>query len=123
MEWWNGLLEWSTGLDYWRGVVTHAQNCRLSLARASWGLERFFFKCMYLLESAMDRDSTMPLGTENDPIVILDSSPGYHGNTKQLRSPVKILDGDQYRYSQMLLSLPSLQVIIMCARYLLTLEI
>ena len=106
MEWWNGLLEWSTGLDYWRGVVTHAQNCPLSLARASWGIERFLFKCIYLLESAMDRDSAMPLGTENDPIVILDSSPGCHSNAKQLlRSPVKILDGDQYRYSS---SCPSL---------------
>ena len=43
------------------------------------------------VESAMAKEQ---LGTKNDPIVI-DSPPA--SNTL-LRSPVKILDGDQYRY-------------------------
>ena len=94
------MVEWTAGVEYWTGLL---EGCgyacaKLSVVFGSRGLERFFFKCIYLLESAMDRDSAMPLGTENDPIVILDSSPGCHSNAKQLlRSPVKILDGDQYR--------------------------
>ena len=49
----------------------------------------------------MAEDSDLQLGTENDPIVIQDSSPA--GNVRPsdqlLRSPVKILEGDQYRYA------------------------
>ena len=49
----------------------------------------------------MAKDSPLQLGTENDPIVIQDCSPTAISrlSSQVLRSPVKILDGDEYRYA------------------------
>ena len=98
-------MEWSTGLDHWRGVAAPYACARLLCCSASSSREpRGGKKCVvYPLESTMADalDSNLQLGTENDPIVIEDSSPA--GSLRLadqlLRSPVKILEGDQYRYA------------------------
>ena len=78
VERWNGIVEWTARVEYWTGLLEGCgYTCaKLSLPwRASCGKEGIL---LYLCEPAMDQDSAMPLGTENDPIVILDSSPGYN---------------------------------------------
>ena len=46
----------------------------------------------------MDQDSAMPLGTENDPIVILDSSPGYY-NAKLTDQLLRPESSEDFRWS------------------------
>ena len=62
-------LDWHGGLDYWRAGrhFTHAH-------RLAVGDSTSEPKHSDPLESAMGKDSALQLGTENNPIVILDSS-------------------------------------------------
>ena len=103
MEWWSGLLEWSTGLDYWRGVAPlYACAMLLSVSVENLvGPRRCAGVRLHLLESAMTCDSPRQMETENDPIVILDSSPAcdVSHSDRLPRSLVKILDGDRYRWA------------------------
>jgi hypothetical protein len=80
MDYWSGVLDWTTG-----GVWSRMRKTVFILAESLVGLRR---AVVHLLESAMDRDSALPLGTENDPIIILDSSPGYAKQSNQPQSIV-----------------------------------
>ena len=100
MDYWSGVLDWTTGGA--GPLRTHAQNvARLSAweQTASWCSRRCL---LYLVKSPMAEEADLQLGTENDPIITQDNSPA--GNVRPsdpqlLRSPVKILEGNQYRYA------------------------
>ena len=88
VEQWNGTVERTTGLEYWRGVVKRYLRMRtLQLtSRVSF---------LYSLEERRSVEIMDECGTLSNPIVIDDGSPA----SVPARSPVKILDGDHYRYA------------------------
>ena len=64
MEWWSGLLEWSTGLDYWSATPTNAQFGPTSMAT------NLIFKCYKAGGGSMTLHGQLVMMSQNEAAII-----------------------------------------------------